>query len=103
MDDEAKITNDLPDAPTPPLDLSAEALERMNFDLGVKVVSDDLVPRPNITSGQVFGAALGSLAPILTLFGADFDPSALYVLGGLGVALIGADAYIRFGRNVARR
>lgn len=59
---------------------------------------------PDITPVQIIGLVLAGIGPFLVLLGVNLDPDqqdALTKLVALGGLLIGGDAAIRVGRNVA--
>ena len=61
---------------------------------------------PKITLAQIVALVTGAIYPVLVLIGVDLTPEkkkALDDLIVLAVALLGADAGIRIGRNVGTR
>lgn len=59
--------------------------------------------RPDITAAQWIGALAAGLGPVLTLVGTNMSDEQLAAVDDLkviGLALIGADAFLRIGRNI---
>jgi len=88
--------------PAQDLDLTAE---QSGGALYAKV-ADDPAPRPDITPAQLVGmiplvAEFGHAFGLYTLSQPQQDSLSKLVLAGIG--LFGADAIIRFGRNLAHR
>lgn len=59
--------------------------------------------RPNITAAQWIGALAAGIGPALTLAGTNLSADQLAAVDDLkvvGLGLIGADAFLRIGRNI---
>lgn len=90
------------DQTTPALDLSAEAAAAGPID--ATVVLGAVAKRPDITPAQIIGmipviADLGHTFGVFTLSAAQQHSLTRAMLAGM--ALFGADAIIRLGRNLA--